>query len=476
MNANQIYEYSEDYEGDNKKDPNELTRKLKDKLIELRKPLAEKDSRAATIHAMYYSIMNFCNWHNILVNFTHLKKFLPKRPRKGRDRPYTKEQIIKMLKYCDERARLIILIFSTTGMREEALSQLRVSDIKRIPDDESLLLEGGAITVYSYDEDDSYLVFCTPECYNAYTDYLAKRAELGEVITDNSPVILRRIPKDRSIGWKEAETVSRTTISKILVNVATDAGVRKLNDKYQYSNHYISKVTVGFRKFAETTMIGARDEDNKHKMNPYIADSLIGHSRLGGIATAAHYDYSEKWYDYKRVIPDLTFSKEEEYKAKNDQLERRIEGTRQAESYIKQKELEMNERMQEMEGKLAELAKSNTGVYRTDSFNIPKDIYQDEDKFVQWLSDVRTGKFKPEVIGEKYRLIKPRNPDKLLSAYRQSPELFESIYRRLYNGFNIALNEAKKNKDHEKILEYSGKLESLKEHLVLVEKAKKLKS
>ena len=56
-----------------------------------------------------------------------------------------------------------------------------------------------------------------------------------------------------------------------------------------------------------------------------------------------HYDHSEVFEDYKRVIPELTFSKEEEDKVKYEQAEVRLESTQRAQEYIKQKETEVNE-------------------------------------------------------------------------------------------------------------------------------------
>lgn len=349
MTTQEIFQYSDDFKsnkGNKSKNVNELTNKLRDLIIDLKKPLMEYDPRSGTVHMMYYSILSFCNWTNISVNFTHLKKFLPKRLRKGKDKAYKKDEIIKMLDYCDSRSRLIILIFATTGMREEALCKLRVGTIvKKV--NSAGELEAGEITIYKNDEEES-IVYCTPECYNAYQAYLDKRKQLGEEITDESPVILRRIPKDRSKGWHEDKTVSSSTISQILVNVVTDAGLRKLSSSYTHNNRYVNKISVGFRKFAETTMIGARNKDGTHKMNPYIADSLLGHTRLGGIPMAGHYDQSDKFEDYKRVIPDLTFSKEAEFKAKYEQAEGELKSVEQSRRYIHEKEFEINQLKQQI--------------------------------------------------------------------------------------------------------------------------------
>lgn len=484
MTTDDLFKFSDDFKGKNgnkNKNVNELTNKLRDLIIDLKKPLAEYDPRSGRVHMMYYSVLSFCNWTNISVNFTHLQKFLPKRLRKGKDKAYTKDEIIKMLNHSDSRSRLIILLFATTGMREEALCKLLVGNIvKRVNNDGEL--EAGEITIYQNDEEESK-VYCTPECYNAYQTYLDKRKQLGEEITDESPVILRRIPKDRSKGWKEDRTISSSTISQILVNVVTDAGLRKLSSSYTHNNRYVNKISVGFRKFAETTMIGARNKDGTHKMNPYIADSLLGHTRLGGIPMAAHYDQSDKFEDYKRVIPDLTFSKEFEFKVKFEQAVGELKTVEESKKYIQQKEKEMAEQSQEMEDikkrleyndrLLADLTKSNNRVYERDSYDIPQELYRDKDekKLIEYLKAVKNGKIQPKVV-RKYSLVKPRDPKRAIKQYKQDPALFEKVYKKLYQGWQKALNEAKKNKDKEKIIEYTGNLEYLKERLTLVEKAK----
>lgn len=349
LTTQDLYEYSNQF-GSNKKDPLELENQIKQLLIELKKPLEEYDPRFGAIHMQFYAFKSFCESNRIVLDFAWLKKSLPKRVKKGKDKAYTKEEIITMLAKTDERSRLIILLLATTGMRESALCGLRKGDISAITNNKNEL-EGAEIIIYKNDNEEDK-IYCTPECYNAYLSYMNTRRELGENITDQSPVILRRIPPNRSAGWQETKTISRTTISAILTNVARDAGLRKLlSDSYKQNTRYINKITVGFRKFAETEMIGARnDKDRTHKMNPYIADRLLSHSRRGGLPMTENYDQSEVFEDYKHVIPELTFSKEAEYKAKYEQAEVKLQSLEQVERYINQKEKEFTELKEKVYG------------------------------------------------------------------------------------------------------------------------------
>jgi integrase len=135
---------------------------------------------------------------------------------------------------------LIILIFATSGMREDALAKLRIQDITALPKGNNVLdylgnnneidnVEGGKIVIYRGDKDQDY-AFITPECYKALIAYLEARRELGETITLTSPLILKRIPRNKKKGWVVSKCISTSTIGNILVNVAVRAGIRKLSD------------------------------------------------------------------------------------------------------------------------------------------------------------------------------------------------------------------------------------------------------
>ena len=405
----ELYLYSDELK--NKKDTIELESKLRDIInkFKVENSSKEYDHHAGVIHLEFYAFKKFCDANRIKLNFDWLKLMLPKIDNKGSDKGYTKKQIASMLLVSDVRSRLIILIFATSAMREGALCNLRVQDITAMPEGATKeKIEGVKIVIYRGDKDQDF-AFITPESYEALTAYLDARRELGEDITPTSPLLLRRIPKDRKKGWVETKCISESTIGNILVNVAVRAGIRKLSTDYTYSNRYTTKITTGFRKFAKTTMMGARNKNGTHKMNPYFADRLLSHKRRGGIPVARHYDESEIFEDYKRVIPDLTFSKEAEYKAKLDDATGKLEGVEHTKTYIKQKEKEMNERTEAQNKKIAEL--------EHESLDLLKQMLMQNVKYEQTLGLAATDpeKFLQVIKDGRYaKILKQKlNPDEI---------------------------------------------------------------
>jgi integrase len=103
--------------------------------------------------------------------------------RKLRDRPYSREEIRKILDKADFRARVVILLLASTGMRIGAVGELKVADLAKI--EKYGIYQ---ITVYGRMPSE-YMTFCTPECARAIDEYLEFRKRHGEVIKPESPLI-----------------------------------------------------------------------------------------------------------------------------------------------------------------------------------------------------------------------------------------------------------------------------------------------
>jgi integrase len=71
--------------------------------------------------------------NDVVLNTKKIKRFLPNdEGHYNQDRPYSTDEIVKILDKCDIRSRVIILLMTSTGMRIGALPCLRLSDIKKM--------------------------------------------------------------------------------------------------------------------------------------------------------------------------------------------------------------------------------------------------------------------------------------------------------------------------------------------------------
>jgi integrase len=65
------------------------------------------------------------------LNRRKLNKFLGERKRTHKDRPYTLEEIHRIVNVADERTKVIVLLFASTGMRIGGLNWLKVKSFAK---------------------------------------------------------------------------------------------------------------------------------------------------------------------------------------------------------------------------------------------------------------------------------------------------------------------------------------------------------
>ena len=102
--------------------------------------------------------------------------FKGKARNKGKDEAYEHRELYKLLSVCGIRLKLIVLIYSSTGIRADAFPPLKLKHISKIS------IEGGQhiykFNIYDTDNDfdadgtSSYYTLCTPECAKAWTNTL----------------------------------------------------------------------------------------------------------------------------------------------------------------------------------------------------------------------------------------------------------------------------------------------------------------
>ena len=183
------------------KEPEEIEELISEFLIYLKE---KKHLKAASINLSKSAIVHFFKRNRVRLNKDWISGFIPGDEGYKQDRPYTHEEIQKMLDACSEdRIRVAILLMTSTAMRVGALTYKYEADMPTVLEYQDLtwLPEYGIyrIMVYNKSKEGRYPVYCSRECARILNRYLdIRRKECGEVIIETSPIIREQFdPTDR---------------------------------------------------------------------------------------------------------------------------------------------------------------------------------------------------------------------------------------------------------------------------------------
>jgi integrase len=151
-----------------------------DYLIYLKNP--PLSLRYATRSQYLAAIMTFYDLNEVILNKRKIYRYLGEEEKPIENRGYTTQEIAKMLEFCDERVKALILFLASTGVRIRAIVDLKLEDLTSIPNHDIY-----KVKVYS-DSKQSYSSFTTPEASKAINTYLNYREIYGEKLTPKSPV------------------------------------------------------------------------------------------------------------------------------------------------------------------------------------------------------------------------------------------------------------------------------------------------
>jgi integrase len=130
-----------------------------------------------TRYSYYPAVTTFYEINDVILRKKKIARFLGQQStRRHKDRAYTIEEIQKILEHADIRSKVLVLLLISSGLRIDAVSDLRLRHLKRI--EEYNLYR---ITVYENTKDE-YYTFCTSECAAMIDNYLAYRQQNGEKI------------------------------------------------------------------------------------------------------------------------------------------------------------------------------------------------------------------------------------------------------------------------------------------------------
>ena len=271
------------------------------------------DSRSLRLAALsaFYSI------NDVNLNRRKLKKFLGEQKKIHKDRPYTLEEIHSMVDVTDQRTKVIVLLFASTGMRIGGLTGLRLSHLQKIKEYNLYRL-----TVYE-NTPDEYICFTTPECALAIDTYLLYRQRCGEKLMYDddkgiwlpaiTPLIRREFDRDDTFQAADPQPVNTAgCIDFLIFGILKRTGIIRpipqiAGETKTCSRHPIAR-TNGFRKMVNTTMI-------KCHVEPLIKEMLLGH----------HTGLEENYYrpeeedllnEYLKCVDYLTISEENRLRRK----------------------------------------------------------------------------------------------------------------------------------------------------------------
>jgi integrase len=189
----------------------------------------------SSINGRLAAINSFLLLNDFTLNVRKIKKFIGEDVKTVKDEAYTREDIQRMFQEATFRTRMIISIYSSTGIRKGALLDLRLKHITRI---ENLNLNLYKFVIYENTKDE-YITFCTPECASYIDSYIEQRRKnAGEKITDESYLV--RNDFDRRINGRKVIQSNVNNIARLFDRLLKRIEFREVNhitENYKYKRH-----------------------------------------------------------------------------------------------------------------------------------------------------------------------------------------------------------------------------------------------
>ncbi|MPZ08509.1 MAG: hypothetical protein GEU26_19220, partial [Nitrososphaeraceae archaeon] len=124
---------------------------------------SEKRYSRSTVNNRVSAILYFLDNNDIELNKRKVRRYYPSDESTNDDRPYSTEEIAKILSVCDLRSKAMILLMASSGVRIGALSSMQIGDLTQTEFGTKFSLY--KIQVYARTRD-RYITFTTPECYD----------------------------------------------------------------------------------------------------------------------------------------------------------------------------------------------------------------------------------------------------------------------------------------------------------------------
>jgi integrase len=278
-----------------------------------------KDIRRLTylsIHVHLSGIFHFFEINDYDLRTKKIKRFLPEDESDyyAKDRPYSVKEIEQILTKCDVRARVAVLLMTSTGMRIGGLRKLQIGDLKKI-DEFGLYM----IWVYNRSRKDRYYTFTMPECAKAIDEYLEYRKGTGgeDITKVKSPLIRDKFRMEDY--FKAPNLISIRTLSHIFEDALKRAGVNQptveaLSTKSRWQKKRDVMSSHGFHKFFIT-------QCDKAHISFTVREYLSGHQLPYVDASYIRTTEEDRLAEYVKAIDLLTIDPTQRLQTRVKELE-----------------------------------------------------------------------------------------------------------------------------------------------------------
>jgi integrase/recombinase XerD len=229
---------------------------LKEKVEDYVILFKNNDKSLNYIRVITFAIQSLCDSNDKLgINWKKIRKLLGKKTKPQKTRPYTTDEIKRMLSVTKGlRNKALILFLSSSGVRRGGFPEMRIRDLKQMS--HGCL----AVTVYA-NTDEEYVTFINKEASEALSHYHNQRKHRGEKLTPDS-LVFRAFYKNVHDPIKK---LNEQMLSNVILRMKNNATVNTEN---------LPNILVhAFRRRFNTVL---KLNDNA---NPTLIERLMGHDQ-----------------------------------------------------------------------------------------------------------------------------------------------------------------------------------------------------
>jgi len=270
-------------------------------------------------------------------------------------RPYTHEEIAKLLSIADLKYRAMILLMCSSGIRVGAIPDIKYSHLEKM-----LGYDIYKIHIYKKSKE-KYYTFCTPEAYTAINEYLGQRKGLGEIITNDTPLFRTDPNTDSRIRTKSLHKIKHpsplrySAIKTRFYNMSQKCGLLKAQKTSTTNKLGVRRNELqmihGFRKFFATQL-------ENSDIGGFHNEALMGHAV--GLRAIYRVTPEKRLMEYAKALPNLTIDQSQKLELENTEL-------KQKNAEIESLKAKINS-MQQTQDQLTELSKKlyEAGILKKD--------------------------------------------------------------------------------------------------------------